>query len=559
MKGIQDTSSKTLRQLLGNGLTYEIPKFQRDYSWTSEQWDDLWQDIQAVINGEEPGHYLGYLVLQSKDDKHYKVIDGQQRITTISILILGVIRLLKKMVEEGVDAQRNEMRMEAFRNSYIGYLDPVTLIPKNKLSLNRHNDRFFSSKLVPLEKLPLRGLNASERLMKNCFEWFVRKLEQTYSTGEKLAAFIDTTVDKLFFTVIAVNDELNAFKVFETLNARGVQLSSSDLLKNYLFSVVDANAPHPTEIAEVESAWSTIMGKLGSEKFAEFLRFYWNSHFKTVRKNDLFKTIRRNIRNKAEVFELIRNLERSADVFIALKNPDDELWRGREQVSRHLRVLKIFQVRQPFSLLLAGYEDLGDNGFQKLLKHLTILSFRYNLIAGRNPNDQEVIYNELALSIRKDQQYHSAALKRIDLSDDVFATSFSNKEFPRTSRNHKIVKYILGKIEREKYAADLDLTSDQYTVEHILPESIDENWAHIPDDEYGRCVFRLGNLAVLEARLNKESGTESYAVKKGILEQSSVHSTKVIPARYAEWGEEQINSRQRQLAKLARSIWQIPT
>ena len=80
MKGIQDTTSSTLRQLLGNGLTYGIPKFQRDYSWENEQWDDLWQDIQSVVNGVEPGHYLGYLVLQTKDDKNFRVIDGQQHL-----------------------------------------------------------------------------------------------------------------------------------------------------------------------------------------------------------------------------------------------------------------------------------------------------------------------------------------------------------------------------------------------------------------------------------------------------------------------------------------------
>ena len=103
MKGMQDTTSSTLRQLLGNGLTYEIPKFQRDYSWENEQWDDLWQDIQSVVNGAELGHYLGYLVLQAKDDKNFKVIDGQQRITTISILILAVIKALQGFVDDEIE------------------------------------------------------------------------------------------------------------------------------------------------------------------------------------------------------------------------------------------------------------------------------------------------------------------------------------------------------------------------------------------------------------------------------------------------------------------------
>ena len=382
MKGIQDTSSNTLRQLLGNGLTYEIPKFQRDYSWENEQWDDLWQDILALINGEEPGHYLGYLVLQTNNDKNFEVIDGQQRLTTLSILILSVINALEDLVSQDIEASQNKKRIESFRNSYIGYLNPVSLVPTNKLKLNRNNDDFYRSKLVPLLALPNRGLNSSEKLMKNCFLWFYSKIKSTFTTGESLAAFIDDTVDKLFFTVIIVNDELNAFKVFETLNARGVQLSASDLLKNYLFSVVDSSHPHKSEIAEVESSWARIIGKLGSEKFAEFLRTFWNGKYRTVRKNDLFMAIRGTIQTRQEVFSIIRELESASDIYIALKNPYDELWNDRYKVRHYLNILKTFQVRQPFALLLVGFIELDKKSFEQLLRHVTILSLRYNVISG---------------------------------------------------------------------------------------------------------------------------------------------------------------------------------
>ena len=200
MKGIQDTKSSTLRQLLGNGLTYEIPKFQRDYSWENEQWDDLWQDINSVVSGSEPGHYLGYLVLQTSNDKTYKVIDGQQRITTISILILSAIKVLQGFVDKEIEPDKNKIRVESFRNNYIGYLDPVTLIATNKLKLNRNNDDFYRAKIVPLEPLPQRGLNSSERLMKNCFIWFESRIKSDFSTGEAIAEFIDKAIDKLFYS-----------------------------------------------------------------------------------------------------------------------------------------------------------------------------------------------------------------------------------------------------------------------------------------------------------------------------------------------------------------------
>ncbi|WP_081469326.1 DUF262 domain-containing protein [Runella slithyformis] len=97
MKGIQGTSNKTYRQLMGNGLRYEIPKFQRDYTWETEQWDDLWKDIKLLLSDEESEHYMGYLVLQTSNNKNFHIIDGQQRLTTLSILILSTLKCLEEL------------------------------------------------------------------------------------------------------------------------------------------------------------------------------------------------------------------------------------------------------------------------------------------------------------------------------------------------------------------------------------------------------------------------------------------------------------------------------
>ena len=90
-----NTKNDTYRKLMGNGLTYRIPRFQRDYSWTEEEWEDLWLDILGTIkHGGEPAHYMGYLVLQSDNDKVFDVIDGQQRLTTMSLIALAVLKNL---------------------------------------------------------------------------------------------------------------------------------------------------------------------------------------------------------------------------------------------------------------------------------------------------------------------------------------------------------------------------------------------------------------------------------------------------------------------------------
>lgn len=228
------TTNQTFRQLMGNGLTYRVPRFQRDYSWSDEEWDDLWQDILGIVTpGGEIARYMGYLVRQTADNKTFHIIDGQQRLTTLSLLVLAVLKNLQDLIDKNSDAHNNGRRRQQLRHSYIGFLGPVTLIPLSKLTLNRHNDAYYQNYLVPLEKLPQRHLKASEHQLRKAFHWFYEAIRKKYPqpSGIDLVRFIDNFTGKLFFTVITVTDELNAFKMFETLNTRGVRLSATDLLK----------------------------------------------------------------------------------------------------------------------------------------------------------------------------------------------------------------------------------------------------------------------------------------------------------------------------------------
>ena len=150
-----NTTNNTFRQLMGNGLSYRVPLFQRDYSWGPDEWDDLWQDIVALFDDDpEPAHYMGYLVLQSADYRAFDIIDGQQRMTTLSLLMLAAASHLSDLAAPDDPGDPETRRAEQLRASYIGYLDPVTLVSRSKLTLNRHNDSFYQNYLVPLERLP---------------------------------------------------------------------------------------------------------------------------------------------------------------------------------------------------------------------------------------------------------------------------------------------------------------------------------------------------------------------------------------------------------------------
>ena len=557
MKGIQGTSNKTYRQLMGNGLRYEIPKFQRDYSWEAEHWDDLWQDIRALLADEDNEHYMGYLVLQTSNNKEFQIIDGQQRLTTMSLLILSTLKCLKELVDSGIEAENNLKRKDSLLNSYIGYVDPVTLISNNKLKLNRNSDDYYKQHLVFLKELPLRNTNSSEKHMRECFNWYYDRIKKEFNTGESLAAFIDNIVDKLFFTVIEVTDQLNAFKVFETLNARGVQLSSADLLKNYLFFVVDETKPHISEIEELENIWSKIVGKLGEQKFEDYLRYYWNSINKSVGKKNLFKNVKGNIKSKEQVFELIRNLNDTADLYLAIQNPEDEFWRDKPEIRKSLKELKLFQIRQINSLFLSALRNLEVENFKKLAKICSVISFRYNIIGGLNPNAQEDVYNTVALKISSNKRFEVADFQSIYVSDLNFENDFSTKEFKNTTRNHKIVKYILSKIEVYQHKNEIDPESDLFTIEHILPENADDTWGNFTFEEINRSVYRMGNLTLLERKLNREAGQKGYVEKIVLFAQSNSELTKTLPDNFNTWNEDKLAARQRELAKHAKAIWKI--
>ncbi len=564
-----NTSNSTIRQLLGNGLSYRVPPFQRDYSWTDEEWDDLWQDMLNLFEPDgESAHYMGYLVLQSSDSKRFAIIDGQQRLTTLSVLVLASLSLLEDLSAAGLDADSNRRRAEQLRNSYIGYLDPVSLVPRSKLELNRHNNSFYQTYLVPLGKMPQRGLNASEHKLRKAFIWFKERVKKhcgtTEASGIKLAEFVETLADKLFFTVISVTDELNAFTVFETLNARGVRLSATDLLKNYLFSIISRQNEHEVEMASLEERWEGIVDLLGSESFPEFLRVFWNSRNNLARKTELFKTIRKQISSRKTAFQLLRDLEQAAPVYAALHDPQDKLWNQDERDC--LKQLSMFTVRQPLAMLMACHEqhyEAERSVFTRILRAVAIISFRYNVICNLPSHDQERLYNEIARNVSGKKYASTAellsALGAVYPDDSLFKTAFAEKELRTTvSRNKKIVRWILFEIERQKYQQKFDSESATYSIEHILPEHPSEAWSAIDETKQDRMKYLLGNMTPLETSRNREVGNKDYQTKLAVYQRSAFKMTQAIAEHYYDtWNEEKIESRQKQLANAAAGIWRF--
>lgn len=560
------TENNTFRKLIGNGLTYRIPRFQRDYSWEVEQWEDLWADILSSLKeDEDTAHYMGYLVLQSTDDKSFDVIDGQQRLTTINLIALAILKNIQRLIESNNDAEANKQRLNQIRQTYIGYLDPVTLIPRPKLTLNRNNNDYFQNYLIPLGHLPQRGFRASEHLLRKAFEWFDKQIisylkSNSGDEGKRLAQLIESISDNLFFTVITVTNELNAYKVFETLNARGVRLSSTDLLKNYLFSVLDRGQENEHEQRNLEERWESIVSRLQSEKFPDFLRTYWNSRYKLARQSELFKIMRNHIKDRENVFSLIRGMEEDLDNYLALTSPEISNW---SQDDKYLaNILKMFRVRQPFPLLLAARRKFSDSEFTTLMRAIMVISFRYNTIGAYSPNEQERVYNSAAEQINRGEINNLNQLwnllKSIYIDDNRFKADFSEKAIRTSdSRGKKIVRFILCALEKQLSRSDYDFSSDSFNIEHVLPQNAPDAWEGFTYEESIALADRLGNMTLLQSSDNNDLGTKEYAQKRQVYENSNFELTKRLANQNQEWTPEKIVAWQTWMASQATAVWRM--
>ncbi|MCA3217965.1 MAG: DUF262 domain-containing protein [Burkholderiales bacterium] len=560
------TENNTFRKLIGNGLTYHIPRFQRDYSWTEEEWEDLWLDLKgALAPGGEPAHYMGYLVLQSPDDKTFEVIDGQQRLTTVSIIVLAVLKNLQRLVDAANDSDSNRQRAEQIRQTYVGYLDPVTLVARPKLTLNRNNESYYQTYLVPLGHLPQRGLRGSEHLLRKAFEWFDKEVAKWLAAssgneGMRLAQLVEDMSDKLFFTVITVTDELNAYKVFETLNARGVRLSATDLLKNYLFSVLDRDQRIDHEFRALEERWERMVGNLQAENFPDFLRVHWNSRRPFARQAELFKTIRAQVASREDVFRLLREMEQDLDTYLALTTPEGSAL--PREVQMGIRALRTFNVRQPFPLLLAAHRAFDDADFAGLVRATVVISMRFNVIGGYGTGEQERTYNSVAERIARGDlaslALALAAMRGIYPSDDSFRAAFAEKAIRTTqSRNSRVVRFMLCGLERHLGGAELDFTDGSFTIEHVLPQNPQAGWEAFSDADAEAMTYRLGNLTLAPAGTNRDLAASAYVVKQPLLAQSPYAITRKLATDHAEWAPESIDAHQKWMAKQATAIWRV--
>jgi hypothetical protein len=253
-------------------------------------------------------------------------------------------------------------------------------------------------------------------------------------------------------------------------------------------------------------------------------------------------------------------LEGRAELFSALSDPDHGYWIERPACRPYIRELNLFRVRQVTPVLFATWEKLPYE-FERVLKVMSIVSFRYSVVSALNPNALEPVYHEAARAILDGVVRNPGELfqrlKPVYVDDAKFEQDFAQLAVATSGQRRKLAKYVLAKLEADKSGRACDPDTDPGSIEHILPENPSDAWDEsFPREQWVSAVERLGNLTLLEAPANRAVGNMGYAEKTVAYSQSGYALTKEVAIiAPEEWTPAILDERQRRMASRAVHLW----
>jgi hypothetical protein len=541
----------TIGEVFRRPVFYRVPINQRDFAWTGEEIDVLWQDLLAALEDDRGEYFLGAFVISPSEHEptDFEVVDGQQRLASLS-MILAAIR----------DEWGGKDQAQEIANAFLGTRDRKSRSITPKLGLNATNDPIYQRVVLECEKLTppeIRAEHKSNQLLIGAFgrfkthlaEWLKGKVgDEREDALIALEQFVDRTVKVI---VIEVGDESDAYIIFETLNDRGLELAVADLVKNYLFSLAG-----PRNIEVFKKQWTEISQLVGAENLTVFLRHYWISEYNLLRERDLYRNLRETIRDMPKAKAFLTRLRKVAELYAALLNPDHTYWSGiPDNPQKFVRALRLLRAAQYRPLALAVMEGGKADEVKSMLAMVLTVTYRYN-ITGASVNELERGYSDAAIAIRKSGKRNPKAvfahLKSLYIGDAQFAEAFAANEFSKSD----IARYTLGALNA-KMETDGGLgISDEVTLEHILPRNPSNDWK-FSAEEVREYVELVGNLTLLEKGTNKGIGNKNFKAKQSSAYSKSKLAINASLARKTEWTKSAIESRGAAFAKIALTVWRV--
>ncbi len=551
----------TLGALLRAEENYVVPLFQRYYAWDTGNFSDFWQDISQTFLEDSSEYLLGSVVFNVEEAPQLFIIDGQQRLTTASILLCA---LRNHLIECGKNDLANELEEHFLVNMQgTGHFTP-------KLILNGYDKDFYHNyifqKYTPFDAKTLAqksGLPTSNKYLASCYDYMHNKIkdmcEQDWQIENLTSSILAAYDKKLVIININVGNDQDAFRLFETLNERGRDLSKFDLLKNHMFSIANE------KLRSVQTNWEIISQHLGYQRTVKFIRHHWMSTKGEVREKDLFIKIQSYIITSDMAEEYTASLVEPSALYGAFFSYDHHLWdkyaKGKRYHLRHLlHATKVMQAEQLFIVLLAILES-NPKMCVDMLRMLTIFTFRYSTICGMPAASLTSVYINAAHHIRKNpnttaDEVFSKFFADLYPDDQQFHEAFSNK----FTRDKALARYILIEINNSldgRPSMETQTNTSVTDLEHIVPIKYDEYWKDVDQkslEGIEQYVHYLGNMTLLSSKLNQGIGNSDFETKKEAYIKDSIAITEWVVAMQ-KWGIDEIMERQKLMADEAVKIW----
>lgn len=599
-----NTRSISIRELLHQARALKVPRFQRHYDWSKEKCTALWEDITENFDlvrnranqSLDAQYLLGPIVLLSKKDNEFFVIDGQQRLATLTLLFCAARDIMFEHKEvTGIEKINSLIKNESM-GSNLGW----------KLELNATDKDLFKKiqEYEPSERSQVDILKdtkyktKSNKLLSGNYTLLHKKIleflddcdfgdssnmtstdshdnavwEKRRKNIPYLNYFLDFVVEYNYAVIVVVDDNNTAYQIFETLNERGQTLTKSDLIKNYVLNKV--NKENKTLQTELSDKWDKIFSDITGQDqrdddfIMESLRSrYFNTKLKISIKN-LYKIVQIQFTDEKACVRFVKELEEDASFITSLNEP---LLYQDETTRDEIFAMKSFDAKFIRIPILAAYRKWGVNSdYQKLVGLLVKFFFKFRVIRQNHPGKVEKLFVNQITRMIYDGEPLDQIIKVVLENDDHddFLYKFSKEFCP--SPETKVARYVLQQITINMGTEHTDVRPiDNLTLEHVLPQKHSQYWPNFLGKQEGNTsefVSRLGNLTLLHSVINTELRNKSFLEKRNAVDKngkpigynaSELKINKDTVCNEDEWTPQIIEKREKLFKERVSNIWNL--
>ena len=521
---------------------------------------ELFQDLTDAISSGKRTYFLGAIVLTLGGEGNLEIADGQQRLATTTILLAAI---------RDYYFLKNDQDMVRELHHFLHTFVRETRENNPRLRLNVVDNDFFTRRVLTVpgddSRENMSPSQPSHHLLEKATALAKQHVKNILSPlsdsakNDQLNRWLDFIEYSAQIITLEVPDDMNAYVMFETLNDRGLRVSQSDLVKNYLF------AEAASRISEAQDRWSSMNGALeileDDDATINFLRHLLISLYGPVRERDVLERVRANVRGRASAIDFLDTLSSAAGDYVALQTPTNMKWSGNclrmKKLIHDLLLLRVTPLRP---LMISVFRNFAPNEMEVAFRRFVYWSVRWLIAGGARSGRVETAIGTAARKVTSGEITTADALtEALDPAlpnDSRFSLAFRNLTvaIPRLARYYLRTLEIVYHDEAEPEWVPNEDTA--ITLEHVMPQNPGVNWPGIETAIHSTYYKRLGNMALLAESPNADIGNDPFDKKKEGFEASDYQLTKEI-ANGDVWGPAEIEKRQYRLSELAIKAWPL--